>query len=402
MQLLKKLLIFLFSLIVICGSGSAFAAYGPGDYIIYTWGYSDIMRNMLSAIAGVMNSYGFASVFKVAALLCLLVVSATLIVGGKFSAISLGAKFVAVVLLHVLVHTAPYDTYIFDVSRTTGNAQMDATPVLGPRGEKVPVIVALPLYMISSIEKGLYDVFKDNLSRTQGAIIVQNQRTLPITTSLNLLMATSSYRVTNVNLNRSLDSFVTNCIVPGIISGYYDLDAMGKSSNFFNEWQDVHRMRITNYYDKTRSDSDGWIINCQDAYARISSDLNKATGVNGTAFKQIAGSLGLASDAAIHSQLGIIGKELLNYTGDAASLMRKAIAINSFDSTYVSLAAEARVPMAGLNYGQVKAQEVARMNSTLSAIMAKKYLPLAKGYLSVIFVAVIPLILLIGLASGSF
>lgn len=399
---MKKLFIFIVVLFYVGIGADVFAAYGPDDYMIYTWGYADVMRNMLSALAGIMNSQSFFSVFKIAALLGLTVISATLLLNSKFSGMAVGSKIVFVILFQVLLTSAPYDTYISDVSKTTGTASLDAKPVLGPRGEKVPVIVAFPLSAMSSIEKGLYDIFKDTLARTEGMINVQNQRTLPITTSLNLLLATSSYRITDINLNRSLDSFVTNCIVPDIISGYYDMNAMGSSANFFNEWQDVHAMRIVNYYDDVRNDFDGWIINCPDAYGRITADLNRATGVNGEAFKQIAGSLGLASDRTIHDQLAIISRELMDYTGNAQSLMRNAIAINSFNSTYASLAAEAGVNMDGLNYGQVKSQEVARMNSTLSAVMAKKYLPLAKGYLSVIFVAIIPLIMLIGLASGSF
>lgn len=399
---MKKLFIFIVVLFYVGIGADAFAAYGPDDYMIYTWGYADVMRNMLSALAGIMNSQSFFSVFKIAALLGLTVISATLLLNSKFSGMAVGSKIVFVILFQVLLTSAPYDTYISDVSKTTGTASLDAKPVLGPRGEKVPVIVAFPLSAMSSIEKGLYDIFKDTLARTEGMINVQNQRTLPITTSLNLLLATSSYRITDINLNRSLDSFVTNCIVPDIISGYYDMNAMGSSANFFNEWQDVHAMRIVNYYDDVRNDFDGWIINCPDAYVRITADLNRATGVNGEAFKQIAGSLGLASDRTIHDQLAIISRELMDYTGNAQSLMRNAIAINSFNSTYASLAAEAGVNMDGLNYGQVKSQEVARMNSTLSAVMAKKYLPLAKGYLSVIFVAIIPLIMLTGLASGSF
>lgn len=56
----------------------------------------------------------------------------------------------------------------------------------------------------------------------------------------------------------------------------------------------------------------------------------------------------------------------------------------------------------GLAYSMAKAQETARMNASMQGIMAKKYMPIAKGYLTVIFVAVIPLIIIIALVTSNF
>lgn len=92
----------------------------------------------------------------------------------------------------------------------------------------------------------------------------------------------------------------------------------------------------------------------------------------------------------------------MNYQTTGADMIKNSLAINSFNDSYQQIAAGMGVDGAGIAYSMAKAQETAKLNSSMQGIMAKKYMPIAKGYLTVIFVAVMPLVLLIAMITGTF
>ena len=67
-------------------------SYSAPTYEIYTWGYMDIMYNMLNAVNKFMGTSNYAMMFKIAALLALITIFLSLLSDKGFSPILIFQK----------------------------------------------------------------------------------------------------------------------------------------------------------------------------------------------------------------------------------------------------------------------------------------------------------------------
>ena len=81
--------------------------------------------------------------------------------------------------------------------------------------------------------------FRNSLAATPGGItmgnLASNGKIIPITTALNMLQSASSFRINDPAFMRTMHSYVENCVVPDIISGYMDIYTVGTSPDFWAE-----------------------------------------------------------------------------------------------------------------------------------------------------------------------
>lgn len=144
---------------------------------------------------------------------------------------------------------------------------------------------------------------------------------------------------------------------------------------------------------------DGQIMTCDKLYENIDRQI---AGLSANAENQIKGQLGLAANTTIDTVLGSIGTDLFNYQQGQTMLLQNAMMLNTFSDAYANLGSSLGMEENALGYGMAKAQETAKMTGAMQAIQAKKYLPTAKGYMTVIFVALIPFIIIIALITSNF
>lgn len=162
----------------------------------------------------------------------------------------------------------------------------------------------------------------------------------------------------------------------------------------------MHAARIGNsYLDPAATGPDGVIKTCVKLYEDLDNAINT---VSADAQARLKAGLGLAGTIQLDQSLGAISSAIMNYQTTVADMIKNSLAINSFNDSYQQIAAGMGVDGAGIAYSMAKAQETAKLNSSMQGIMAKKYMPIAKGYLTVIFVAVMPLVLLIAMITGTF
>lgn len=364
-------------------------------YWIYTWGYSDIMVSMLNAVKQFMGTANYEILLKVSILLSLFTVFLSLLSDKGFSPLLIFQKVLLVIAIQILVLSSPVTVVVEEVQNGTfGAANHEIV-------DDVPAVIAFPLAALSQMEKAVRDTLRNSLNYgglTQGALYLDGFSAI---TALNMLQSSTDIRPNNPNFTKTFNSYMENCILPDMISGYQDIAKISVSKNLWQQFGlNIHAARIgSSYLDPAATGPDGVIKTCVDLYADLDNAINT---VSADAQARLKAGLGLAGTIQLDQSLGAISSAIMNYQTTGADMIKNSLAINSFNDSYQQIASGMGVDGAGIAYSMVKAQETAKLNSSMQGIMAKKYMPIAKGYLTVIFVAVMPLVLLIAMITGSF
>lgn len=364
-------------------------------YWIYTWGYSDIMVSMLNAVKQFMGTENYSLLLKVSVLLSLFTVFLSLLSDKGFSPLLIFQKVLLVIAIQVLVLSSPVTVVVEEVQNgTLGAANQEIVA-------DVPAVIAFPLATLSKMEKAVRDTLRNSLNYgglTQGALYLDGFSAI---TALNMLQSSTDVRPNNPNFTKTFNSYMENCILPDMISGYQDISKISVSKDLWQQFGlNVHAARIGNsYLDPAATGPDGVIKTCVDLYADLDNAINT---VSADAQARLKAGLGLAGTIQLDQSLGAISSAIMNYQTTGADMIKNSLAINSFNDSYQQIASGMGVDGAGIAYSIAKAQETAKLNSSMQGIMAKKYMPIAKGYLTVIFVAVMPLVLLIAMITGTF
>lgn len=375
-------------------------AFSYAQYTVYTWGYQDIMVSMLEAVKYFMGTKSFGDMFKIAMLLSMFTIFLSLLSDKGFSPVLIFQKVILVIALQTFL-ISPFSQMDLDIVDVSGNGALTPNGV-AERVEKVPGIVGYPLYMLSSLEYGVREAFRASLNFGGLRVGAQYLDGMSIITALNLYQSTTNVRINNPDFTRSYQSFVENCVLPDMVSGYLDVRAVATSTNLWQLFgQDPHRARIGSFYMDYSQDwgPDGQILTCDQLYRAI--DAQFAT-VSAEAENQLKAGLGLSAGIQLDQMIGAVNTAIVGFQQAQSNVLTNSMAINTFNDSYENIANGMGMDTTGLAYSMAKAQETARMNASMQGIMAKKYMPIAKGYLTVIFVAVIPLVIIVALVTSNF
>ncbi len=375
-------------------------AFSYAQYTVYTWGYQDIMVSMLEAVKYFMGTKSFGDMFKIAMLLSMITVFLSLISDKGFSPVLIFQKVILVIALQTFL-ISPFSQMNLDVVDVSGNGALTPNGV-AERVEKVPGVVGYPLYVLSNLEYGVREAFRASLNFGGLRTGAQYLDGMSIITALNLYQSTTNVRINNPDFTRSYQSFVENCVLPDMVSGYLDVRAVATSTNLWQLFgQDLHKARIGSFYMDYSQEwgPDGKILTCDKLYHAID---NQFATVSAAAANQLKAGLGLSAGIQLDRMIGAVNTAIVGFQQGQSNVLTNSMAINTFNDSYENIANGMGLDTTGLAYSMAKAQETARMNASMQGIMAKKYMPIAKGYLTVIFVAVIPLIIIIALVTSNF
>ena len=375
-------------------------AFSYAQYTVYTWGYQDIMVSMLEAVKYFMGTKSFGDMFKIAMLLSMFTIFLSLISDKGFSPVLIFQKVILVIALQTFL-ISPFSQMNLDVVDVSGNGALTPNGV-AERVEKVPGVVGYPLYVLSNLEYGVREAFRASLNFGGLRTGAQYLDGMSIITALNLYQSTTNVRINNPDFTRSYQSFVENCVLPDMVSGYLDVRAVATSTNLWQLFgQDLHKARIGSFYMDYSQEwgPDGKILTCDKLYHAID---NQFATVSAAAANQLKAGLGLSAGIQLDRMIGAVNTAIVGFQQNQSNVLTNSMAINTFNDSYENIANGMGLDTTGLAYSMAKAQETARMNASMQGIMAKKYMPIAKGYLTVIFVAVIPLIIIIALVTSNF
>ena len=360
---------------------------------IYAWGYGDILKQVLEGVALLFDpSQGL--LITLAKIVVLLGFVAVLL--GYFS--DYGQKDpLRIVKFYVLV--IGVWTVFMQVKTTVQiqDLQMNQVYIVN----NVPTAIAKPLAFYSQVQRSLARTVDLVFSHPQAC---QYSETgflgcfSPVNASLGV-------RITDPYLLMSFNEFIQNCILTNIADGSLNAQQLYLSDNLiFLLGQNLHPSRFTKVYaDNTCNYGsggcspcregyegyactccspcrEGYACTCSDAWGNIQGRIQTYAGSDAT--KYIASITGLTQNA-VSQALSQAPPYLYGISQTGTALLSQAIAINHVYDAVRTLA-----PGVDVAVGSVQRQ-TEQMGIT-GAITGGKYLPVIRGVLTVLVVALVP------------
>lgn len=358
-------------------AGLVFAPSLFGADMIYSWGYGDILQSTLTAVKFTFAHNDYQGLFKFALLIALTMATiATARFGLKGDLYSLPKIFLMSTGVSALFISATINTVAYDVN-TKQNYVID----------NVPWAVGKPLVWFTGMEKHLGELLEttfavpSDISYSNGGFL----------TPFALMNGMGQAKIIDPYLFQSVDNFLIDCVMPDIATGYINPQVLAQSENLWLEFSNTNPARVTMYYDQFNTH--GTVVSCTDAYGTIGGALSTYT--NGVGMQTLGKMLGGYSAAQLSSALGTTSNFLMGYSQSSSSLLLQSIMLNQFTNTYSNWAAMNGMDSASVAYGTGKGQQTAEANMVISGALGSKYLPVIKGVLTVIVVALTPAVALL-------
>lgn len=364
----------IFALVMILLPQQAFA-----DETIYTWGYGDIIAQVLSGIKWLIGTGDFKGIFKIVALLSLVFVIVTY--SGNFFTKADPFMLIKIYILQIAVWSlftaVKTDVAIID-RQNAANDQVIT---------EVPIGVARPIAWFSQLQKnlgeGMETVFSlpNDLKFTNSGFF----------SGIGALLQGGQQRIIDPYLYLSINAYIIDCVVPDILDGTKNEGTLASSGTLWDDLGNTSPARTTLVYDTTHTN--GTVENCLTAYTQASGRLTSY--ITDTGLPHAGASLGGYSALQISNILGIASPYFLNYTATGEGFLLQSISMNHLREGYSTWAAANGISSSQLGYGSGKAEESVRQNLALTGILGSKYIPVIKGILTVILVALIPILILL-------
>lgn len=362
---------------MILAGGLLFAPSLFGAESIYAWGYGDILQSTLTAVKFTFAHNDYQGLFKFALLIAMTMATiATARFGLKGDLYSLPKIFLMSLGVSALFISSTVNTVVYDVN-TKQSYVID----------NVPWAVGKPLVWFTGMEKHLGELMEttfavpSDISYSNGGFL----------TPFALMNGLGQAKIIDPYIFQSVDNFLIDCVMPDIATGYINPQVLSQSEDLWLEFSNTNPARITMYYDQ--ANTHGTVMSCTEAYGTLGATLSAYT--NGVGMQSLGKMLGGYSAAQLSATLGTTSNFLMGYSQSSSSLLMQSILLNQFSDTYSNWAAMNGMDTASVAYGTGKGQQTAEANMVISGALGSKYIPVIKGVLTVIIVALTPIVALL-------
>jgi hypothetical protein len=380
---MKKPLILILTVLMTLFAASAFAAEPP--LTIYAWGYGDLIQMVFQAIKYFVGSSGYAALFKIAALIGIVAfIINAIALKGQISLYSLGMRFGLAIFVWSLITLDSKFRASTDIQVRDVYTNRTYTII-----EDVPLGFAGPIGFFSKVEYWLNHTMQNAFSITDSGIAASGAGYVPPSIGVGLIYSASQYRITDPNLYMTMNDYISDCVFPDVIAGYYDANDLQTSSTFWNSIADTHPARIAKVYDPDKYPGEnGHMLSCPAVWAYLNTEFNTYIPDAANYLNQ---TMGLSAEATKGQMLGTALSKVMKISQSGTDFLLNSVALNSFDDAVQSAAAIGGVSGEALGFGLAKSQEATRANMVLTGIQTKKYLPMTKGILMCVLLCGMPL-----------
>lgn len=364
-----KRLILLLSLLFV---GNAF-----GADTVYAWGYGDILEKTLIAVKFTFAQDDFTGLFKFALLIAfVMAIINSMSFSLKMDFFALPKLMALSMGISALFVTAKIDVVVNDVNTNTTYPIFD-----------VPWAVAKPLVWVTGMEKELGEMLESSFA-VPGDISYTSAGFL---SPFNIMNGATSFKISDPYIFQSLDNYIIDCVMPDIQKGYLDVNSLANTEDLWGMMSDANPAVLTMYYSPTTRK--GEVVACTESYTNINGALS--TYLSAAGMQSLGGMLGGYSSAQLTTVLGSSANFFMGYTKTASDFLLQSTMINQFTETYKNWATINGTDNGSLAYGTGKGEQTAQANMIISGVLGAKYIPVIKGILTVILIALTPIVALL-------
>lgn len=353
---------------------------------IYTWGYGDLIKNMLEGIRALVDNNGLATIFKVAMGVAFLLFTFQKAVNDRLNpAIELGKMMLLFTAIWYLFLTAPNDAqhrYLIQ-DRVTGDTYVV---------EQVPTGIGEPLSLISTLEDKILEKIEVYFSLPDSLTYRNSGFGFPLRTH----DTASTTSTGNIYLIRTLNDFIENCTMYEISEGSKNVKDLIYSNDLLSALDPNGDTRLTKYY--SSSNPDGVVKSCKDVYPLLRNDIVNDTLV----LEKVVANLLNTNQVTFQQRANYIVPLLFKNTWDGRRYLQQLYLINLTKKSILNVAKANGISPNEVAYASAIAQENFKNNLLVSGKMARDYLPIVKGVLVAVIVGLSWIIALLSVAFNNF
>lgn len=355
---------------------------------IYAWGYGDILGQTLRAVKFTFASGGFLDAWKITMALILLWATTS----SSFGMLSSGyawAKAPKVLILSTGIWAvfiqSNIDVYIDDRANPNNNMSIAA----------VPWGVAYPMAKFSQLEKD-FSATMETMFSLPADISHSNSGML---TPISIFNAATQHKIVDPNLFLNVNNYIIECVMPDIETGYKNYQDIVSSDTLWTYFGDTNPAIFAMYRNDDGSQS---LRDCQQFYTEITGKVNTYVSNTGKGMEYLSKSIGTISATTVSSVLGTSANWLMGTSTNAQALLLQTTSMNMFSDAYIQYAALNSQSSQDSAYYAAKAQSMAESNAYLTGYLGRTFIPVVKGILTTILMALTPIMPLLMLTPMTF
>ncbi|WP_434736076.1 conjugal transfer protein TraG N-terminal domain-containing protein [Campylobacter jejuni] len=360
--------------------------------LIYTWGYGDVMNEIMQAVKGITTETSY--IVNAALAISLLLFSIKKAMDGQTNPVfEFGKMFILFAVVWHMFLRAPNDNnhrFMIHDEVTSKDYVISQIPI--GIGKSFALMTQFEKVILEAMEKHFSTPQSTNFSNAGLGFSLQVMSTLP-SVKLSAIDAT---------LQKNIDFYFRNCVSVGIL-----LDQQGRNlfQNSDNLMQDLftnigNGSQLTPLFKNNNNVEEQSVVPCSDAGPQIVEMIQNDTD---EAMKIHAALLGMVDDMTNYEQKFLGAAQIYNEQAvSARSYLQQSMIMLASQDAIINTAKSAGLNPASVAANTAYADQQFYASMQAQGHMAQTYLPLVKAYLTAIIIGLSWLVALLSIVFGSY
>ncbi|HEB8418226.1 TPA: conjugal transfer protein TraG N-terminal domain-containing protein, partial [Campylobacter jejuni] len=360
--------------------------------LIYTWGYGDVMNEIMQAVKGITTETGY--IVNAALAISLLLFSIKKAMDGQTNPVfEFGKMFVLFAVVWYMFLKAPNDNnhrfMIYD-EVTSKDYVISQIPI--GIGKSFALMIQFEKVILEAMEKHFSTPQSTNFSNAGLGFSLQVMSTLP-SVKLSAIDAT---------LQKNIDFYFRNCVSVGILLNQQGRNLFQNSDNLMQDlFTNIgNGSQLTPLFKNNNNIEEQSVVPCSDACPQIVEMIKNDTD---EAMKIHAALLGMVDDMANYEQKFLGTAQIYNEQAvSARSYLQQSMIMLASQDAIINTAKSVGLNPASVAANTAYADQQFYASMQAQGHMAQTYLPLAKAYLTAIIIGLSWLVALLSIVFGSY
>ncbi|EAJ5039134.1 conjugal transfer protein TraG N-terminal domain-containing protein [Campylobacter jejuni] len=360
--------------------------------LIYTWGYGDVMNEIMQAVKGITTETDY--IVNAALAISLLLFSIKKAMDGQTNPVfEFGKMFMLFAVVWYMFLRAPNDNnhrFMIHDEVTSKDYVISQIPI--GIGKSFALMTQFEKVILEAMEKHFSTPQSTNFSNAGLGFSLQVMSTLP---SLKL-------SAIDATLQKNIDFYFRNCVSVGILLNQQGRNLFQNSDNLIQDlFTNIgNGSQLTPLFENNNNIEKQSVVPCSDAGPQIVEMIKNDTD---EAMKIHAALLGMANDMANYEQKFLGAAQIYNEQAvSARSYLQQSMIMLASQDAIINTAKSVGLNPASVAANTAYADQQFYASMQAQGHMAQTYLPLAKAYLTAIIIGLSWLVALLSIVFGSY
>ncbi|EHM0862843.1 conjugal transfer protein TraG N-terminal domain-containing protein [Campylobacter jejuni] len=360
--------------------------------LIYTWGYGDVMNEIMQAVKGITTETDY--IVNAALAISLLLFSIKKAMDGQTNPVfEFGKMFMLFAVVWYMFLRAPNDNnhrFMIHDEVTSKDYVISQIPI--GIGKSFALMTQFEKVILEAMEKHFTTPQSTNFSNAGLGFSLQVMSTLP-SVKLSAIDAT---------LQKNIDFYFRNCVSVGILLNQQGRNLFQNSDNLIQDlFTNIgNGSQLTPLFENNNNIEKQSVVPCSDAGPQIVEMIKNDTD---EAMKIHAALLGMANDMANYEQKFLGAAQIYNEQAvSARSYLQQSMIMLASQDAIINTAKSVGLNPASVAANTAYADQQFYASMQAQGHLAQTYLPLAKAYLTAIIIGLSWLVALLSIVFGSY